>query len=666
MNIKISHNMLQEFLDTDATPAQIQEYVSLSGPNIETVEKIGNDFVYDIEVTSNRVDAASVFGFAQECAAILPRYDKIALLKKNLFEHRTLPTFDAASSLPLDIKITGDNLASRVMAIVFSDIVIGQSAAHVKSRLEACGERSINNVVDISNYVRIMLGHPIHLFDYDKIKGHAMTIRLSKKGENIILLDKSDFTLPGDDIVIEDGEGYIIDLAGIMGAANSEIDEDSKRVVLFVPTFTGHYIRQTSMKIGQRTNAVAYFEKNVDPERALPTLAASATLLASECKGAAASPVIDLYSAKRKAQTVEASVAYINKVMAVRLTSDEIKNLIQPLGFECANTSEDVLKFTVPSYRAEDVTSQADILEEVARIYGYHHIPNAVQVGEAIFQPVAQQSLFSNLSIIRQYLRAQGFNEQYNYSMVSDSLLTNFELNPQDHLHLANPLSDDNEYMRTLLVPSLVKNISDNKGAQQEFNFFECARIYKKKLPAMNLPQDMPVYEEERIGFATTQNYSFLKGILENIFSLLKIDQAIFEPEEVLTTITIGDSTVGYIGPTKRSILSEHMNIDVSVITAELYLQKLLEHVRSFTKYVDRAKFARIKLDLTYTSCKEKLFGNLKSQAQKASKHLLSLSVLSAYRDKVTVRMEFGYPDHNMTEKEALIEFEKIKKIFED
>ncbi len=274
MNIKITYNWLLEYLDTDTDAYELQKYLSLCGPSVETVEKKGDDYVLDIEVTTNRVDMASVFGVAQEAQAILPQFGKKAKLKFNPIRQYIFSKINSPKDLKstLDIKIQDEDIASRITAIVLSDIKIGPSPDHIKSRLEACDIRSINNVVDISNYLMLSLGQPTHTFDYDLIKSHKMIIRKAKKGEKVVTLDNKQITLPGGDIVIEDGGGQLDGLAGIMGGLDTEIKSDTKNVILFIETYNKRLIRRTSMTTGQRTAAATYFEKGLDEERVEPTL----------------------------------------------------------------------------------------------------------------------------------------------------------------------------------------------------------------------------------------------------------------------------------------------------------------------------------------------------------------------------------------------------------
>lgn len=664
MNIKFTHTMLRTFLDTDATPDEIREYVSLGGPNVETVEKIDGEYVYDIEVTSNRIDAASAFGFALECAAILPRYNRKAILIENPLTQWNLSYIKKpADNTPIHIAIQQDDVAQRIMALVLSNISVSSKSTPIGTQIEYCGERSVNNIVDISNYIRIMLGHPVHIFDYDKIANHTMTIRLSKKGETIETLDGKTFSLPGDDIVIEDGEGKLIDLAGIMGAKNTEVSEETKNIVLFVPTFTGTYIRKTSMNTAQRTNAVAYFEKNVDPNRASSVLVYGTTLF-KDLGAIEQSEVIDIYTKPVEDKKVSASLKYINTLISTQFSGKEVAELISQLGFANTKSEGDTLEFSVPSYRALDIADQADIAEEVARIYGYHNIKGRVEVGTAVRnQEEGVSKVMSQIQTqekIQMYLSSLGFNEQYNYSMISKKMVEDSKLQINDHLHLANTISEEIEYMRTSLAPSLIKNVSENLERMQECSFFEIARVYVKR------DGDLPV-EKPMLAIATTKNYFYLKGVVEHILELLRVPDVDFTPSYQRPFLTRGvqagilskNAIIGYIGSISASVQhSFGLPNDLNIV--ELDIEMLLTHRKKQQPYKTPHSFARIKRDITYTSSRQAVFSDIQSAAYKASDNLLSLYVTSIYENKITLRFEFGFADKNMTEEEAQIELNKI------
>ena len=334
MNIKITHNWLLEYLDTDATPSEIQKYLSLCGPSVEKVEKFNDDYVYDIEVTSNRVDMASVFGIAQEALAILPQFGKKAILKLNpLVKYKfNLLKKSSDRNKNLEIKIKTNNLCSRFTAIILANVKISDSPDFITKRLQLCGIKTINNVVDISNYLMLALGQPVHIFDYDLIGKTSMIMRASNKGEKIQTLAGKQIVLPGGDIIIEDGNRRLIDLCGIMGGFNSAVNNNTNKIILFIQTYNPQKIRRTSMITGQRTVAATYFEKGLDEERVEPTTVYGVELLKKYAEARISSQLYDIYPDPYKSKSLTFSIVDIQRMIGVQITKDTIIKILSNRG----------------------------------------------------------------------------------------------------------------------------------------------------------------------------------------------------------------------------------------------------------------------------------------------------------------------------------------------
>ncbi|MBI2641294.1 hypothetical protein HYW87_01710, partial [Candidatus Roizmanbacteria bacterium] len=328
MNIQITHSWLKEYLDTDATPPEIQKYLSLSGPTVEGVEKIEDDYVYNFEVTSNRIDMASVIGIAREASAILPRFGRKAKLLKREF---VLPKL-SKNSLTLKIE-DKQRLSNRILAIIIDGVKVGPSPRFIRQRLEQAGIRSLNNLVDITNYVMLEIGHPTHIFDYDRIKTGKFIFRRGRKGERLITLDKKSYTLLGGEVVIDDGTGRIVDLPSIMGTENSVVTNSTKRIIFFIDNLNPQLIRQASMTHGIRTLAASYNEKSPDPELSLTALLRGVELLKENASPKSMSKIIDIYSNPVKPKEIIVSVQFINSRIGVELKKKEITEILKKLGF---------------------------------------------------------------------------------------------------------------------------------------------------------------------------------------------------------------------------------------------------------------------------------------------------------------------------------------------
>ncbi|MFA6532652.1 MAG: phenylalanine--tRNA ligase subunit beta [Patescibacteria group bacterium] len=634
MNIKITYNWLLEYLDTDATPYEIQKYLSLCGPSIESVEKVGDDFVFDIEITSNRIDTASVIGIAQEAQAILPMFGKKAELKLNPLVNLKLNQIKPGSGLDLKVEIKNSDLVSRFTAIIFDNVIIGESPDYIKERLKLAGVKVINNVVDISNYLMLTLGQPIHMFDYDKIGKDksrlvpTMIVRESRKGEKLTTLDELEITLPGEDIVIEDGSGKLIDLCGIMGGLNSAITPATKKVLLFVQTYNKTKIRKTTMSTGQRTIAATFFEKGLDEKRVEATTVAASQLIEKYCKGKIVSKITDIYPSPVKLKEIDVEYKQFDKLIGVKIDKKIINDILANLGFIVGvdpSVDPNKLQITVPSWRLNDINIPEDLIEEVARVYGYHNIPSVLQPNIYIEQPKEMEDIFVFQNRIKTFLKHLGLNEVINYSMVSKDQIIEFGLDSKKHLRLSNTLSKDIEYLRTDLMPSLFKNIKDNIGKKDVLKLFEIAKVYLPK------KDDLPD-EIYKVGIVTNTDYFDLKGIIEALYRELNIDE-----------------------------LSISKIIEKSgVFMTEINFKSLIDNSKLVPTYKPIHPYSIIKLDKTFEIQPLTTYAVLRQKAFK-SKLLQKIEAISVYENKLTLRFYYSSSEKNITEEEAKEELNKVK-----
>lgn len=634
MNIKITYNWLLEYLETEANPDEIQKYLSLSGPSIETISKIGNDYIFDIEITSNRIDTASVLGIAQESLAILPQFGKKAKLKINPLNYYRFDSIRALYDrtrhvLPLYVKLEDKSICSRFDAIILDNIQIKPSPDFISKRLTVCGIKSINNVIDISNYLMIALGQPVHIFDYDQVKKSTMIMRNSRKGEKIITLDEKEIVLPGEDIVIEDGQGRLIDLCGIMGGLNSSVTDKTKRVILFVQTYNKEIIRKTVMTTRVRTVAATYFEKGLDEERVEPTLVYGVELLKKYADGKIASKITDIYPRPYQQKKINIKYNLFDKLIGVKLKRELIDQILTNLGFKLVKIAHDrgqSCTVIVPSYRKYDINILEDLVEEVARIHGYHKLPNRLSPPANVQQPEEFEKLFTVMSKIKYFLKHLGLTETINYSMISEEMLEDFDQKINDHLKISNTISNEIEYMRISLIPSLIKNIKDNTGKKDLLKFFEIAKVYLAQ------KNDLPK-EIYKLGIAVNTNYFDLKGIVEALLKELNIKKE-----------------------TQEKIIKKNKAFFI-----EIDLNWLIENWRPMPVYQPVNPFAVVKLDKTFTLSKNMTYEVIQRLAYR-SKLLKKIENLDLFQNKLTIRFYFNSPKQNITEDEAKQELKELEK----
>ena len=657
MNIKITYNWLLEHLETNADPYEIQKYLSLCGPSVEKIDKAGDDYVLDIEITSNRVDCASVMGIARECQAILPQFGKKAIIKP--VHLPMLNSFNEQNTLPLSIE-DPENLINRALGIVLDSLMIGSSPEYIQKRLESCDIRSLNNLIDVTNYIMLEIGHPVHVFDYDRIKTGKLIFRKARKGEKIITLDKKEYVLDEHDVIIDDGTGRIIDLPGIMGTENSVVTERTQRVLLFIENNHAKNIRRTSMKYGIRTEAATINEKHPDSALAETAFIQGIVMLKNLAKGKEASSVIDLNHHKTELKTISVDNRHIASLMGIDIKPEESASILERLEFKVVQKG-DALSITVPSFRSKDIAIEEDIIEEVARIYGYHNLPSYIQITGFIEQPPDIAKSQTTELKTKYFLKHQGFNDVFNYSMISAHDIRNFKLKIEDHLKIANPISNEIEYMRTSLIPSLLENIVTNQGRRDQFHFFEIASVYLGRVG--ELPEEKRV-----LGIKTTDGFYSLKGYVESLMLEFHINPSYAPSQDipyllpnVQTIINIEGVKIGALGRISPEII-QNFGIEHDVYICEIDFELFVKHAQTTPTYSAIQPFATIKLDLTFKKVPPETYSSLIEKVRKASNKLIDIEYITSYQDNITIRCYFNDHSRNLTEEEAKQELENIKK----
>ena len=551
MDIKILDSHLRKFLKTDAKPMDLARMMSLTSVSIERIHEVGSDFVYDIEITTNRIDLASAVGIAREASAILPTFGVPAE-----FLPPTLRKPKESNTLPLIIE-NNDSLIYRTLGVVM-EVTIGESSDEIKKALEGEDVRSLNNIIDVTNYVMKTIGHPTHVMDYDRIGTGKIVITGAKKGDQITTLDGKTYTLDDGDLIATDGKERIIDLIAIMGLENSVVTEDTKRIVFFLDNANPHRIRRTSMKQGIRTDAAQINEKNLDPELAYDALLYGIELFEKECGGKVVSQIIDIYPHKPALPEVSVTYEKISDVIGIEVDMKQAAKVLERLGFAVQLLKEH-MKVQVPSFRAADVTIPEDIIEEIARTYGYHNIPSALPPLTTVQTTKQETSMFFWEKRLKDMMKYWGFTETYTYSLVDKHLVEDSE----SALRLSNPLQEDAAYLRTALTPSLLEVLENNKK-HDSVKVFEVANVYLKR------EGELP---DERLHFAGIikgKNVSFfeVKGLLQQIVTELRIKHLQLDQEENSIKLLIDKKTVGHIHVHSKNIISWELDMADFLSTA--------------------------------------------------------------------------------------------------
>jgi phenylalanyl-tRNA synthetase beta chain len=648
MNILIPDSWLREFLKTKATPAQIKEYLSLCGPSVERLKKVGDDFIYDVEITTNRPDAMSVVGVAREAAAILPRFGIPAKLIDDPYAVAT-KLFVAAHKKEgvkkLGIK-TDVRLNPRWTSIVLTGVRVAPSPLWLKQKLEATGVRSINNVIDITNYLMRAYGQPAHAFDYDEIKESngvpTMILRKSTEREKIVTLDGKTHRLTGGDIIIEDGAGRIIDLCGIMGAENSAIKPATTTVVLFTQTYNPVNIRKTSMAIATHSEASSLFEKGLDSELTLPALIRGIELMEKLAGAKVASKLYDFYPKPYTASVVSVTKEKTAAYIGTNLTDSEIKKMLVPLGFTLSISKKDIT-VTVPSYRS-DITIDVDVIEEIARMYGYHNIPTKLPEGEPPVVIPDPQLTWEHE--IKMRLRDWGFTELYTYSMISEKLMGLFSLDTKKAYKIANPLSEEWVYMRPTLWPSVLTSIEQNLHHRDEVKLFELSIDYYWR--EKELPYEKPIL----IVAWTGHKFREAKGLAEAMFALFGISYPtnVDKPKTLnwYNEVRLQLGRYGSVGEVNDRLLTA-LNIHQPVTILDLEIDELVRHANPARKYIPFSKYPPIVEDLSFVVPEGFQVGPLIDLLSRVHKLIESITFLDAYENKRTFRVTYSDPTKTLT-----------------
>jgi len=575
MNITLTHSWLKEFLHTDATPPKIAECLSLCGPSVEKLIKISDDYLYEVEVTTNRVDCMSVLGIAREASAILPQFGFSARLHHDIYQ--PAGSEPAGKSFPL--KVTVDpKLCFRFTAVVIKNVTVKTSPKNIQNRLESSGIRSLNNVIDISNYLMLSYGQPVHVFDLDKIKS-KMILRSSKPKETITTLDEKTHILPGNDIVIADGRGRLIDLCGIMGGLNSSVAPETKNVLLFVQTYNPVNIRQTSMTLANRTEAAVIFEKSPDPELVMPVLLQGIAMFKKLTCGEQGSKIIDLYPKPYLPKTVIAPLQLIKDRLGINISQKEVVKILKSLGF---------INNIVPSWRAQDINIPEDIVEEIARIYGYHRLPSQI-MATAIPTNYPEEN-FHLEHQIKLTLSGLGLSEIYTNSLVPESLAQQSGFKLSEHLKIKNALSQDWLYLRRSLIPSHT----------QSFPAFEIANTYHPRLG--KLPE-----ERLQLIISGVSDFLKLKGIIDVLSAKLHYP------------------------------LSPDYNSNAAVID----LSTVLKNARSYPHYQPVSSHPAMLEDLTFTLPEKTYLGPIINTIKSTHRLIKSVQLSTTYQQNYTFTITY-------------------------
>ncbi len=637
------------------------------GPGTDIKEILGiNGHVIEFEITPNRPDCLSMLGMSRETAATFGLELKYPEITIN-HEHGDIGEFAA-------VEVLNTDLCRRYAARVAIDIVIQPSPEWMQRRLMEAGVRPISNIVDITNYVMLEMGQPLHAFDLDMLAGKKIIVKQAEENTVFKTLDEVERKLDSNMLMICDGEKPVA-IAGVMGGENSEVTGDTKSILLESANFYADNVRATSKKLGLRTEASARFEKGVDPNIALNAVNRACQLIEELGAGKIVKGVIDIYPNPLEKKSLKVRTRRINDFLGTKLSPEEIADILRKLEIEVTQEEQDLL-LAIPTFR-QDITEEIDIVEEVARIYGYNRIDVTIPKGNS-------QGAKTNGQIIEDYakkfLNAAGVTEISTYSFVSPKGFDMIGLPEESFMRrtvkLINPLGEENSIMRTTLMPNMLEVLSRNNNRNVEsVKAFEIGRVFlPHSIPVDRLPIEKPVLTLGMYGKEV--DFFTLKGTIESVFKNLGISNIEFIPEKNHPTFHPGrcanllweNHILGVFGEIHPDV-AEKFDLEVRTYLGEIDFNIVLQLTRLDRIYKALPKYPAITRDIALVVKDEVYVKEIEDVIKENGGKLLEkVQLFDVYKGKqikegyksVAYALTYRGEDRTLTDEDVVKVHEKI------
>ena len=663
----ISYKWLKELTGTSLTPLELRERLTMVGLAIDAVEEANGDSVLDVEVPSNRPDCLSHLGIARE----------VAVIEKSNVESpgsKVIKTAGKAEDFAA-VEILDTDLCPRYAARIIRGVKIGASPDWLAQRLNDIGQRPINNVADITNYVLHEMGQPLHAFDLAKLADHKIVVRRSGPGEKLKTLDGVDRVLDQDMLVIADAKKPVA-LAGVMGGLDSEISETTTDVLIESAYFNPDSVRRTARKLGMDTEASRRFERGADCENVLNAQARCVELICEIAGGVASQDAIDVYLKPLEPRAIELRPARVEALTSLKVDESEMKRILQALGF-----AEKDFVYVVPSWRI-DVSIEEDLVEEIARHTGYDKIaselPPANLSGE--YQPAEQQR-----RALRSVLTGLGFDEAINFSFIESTHDSEFDFIPSFSsaggatlVTLNNPINEEASRMRPTLLPGLLQSVRNNLNhGTRDVGLFEIGRVFANhdsvQLPdereALGLIATGYLQEEGRAQGSSEWSFYEFKGALEAGVDALKLGPLSFAAGKVThlregqsAVVSLEDGTaIGSIGRLAEPIAASY-KFRQPVYVAELDLTTLLESRPRIVQYKPLPRYPSVARDITLLVSRDVTFSQLRRAIESRQiEDYDGVKLVGTYEGKnipeaqrsVTLRIDFRSDERTLRDEEV-------------
>lgn len=670
-------------IDDESLPSEQREGILVLDPSAPLGEDIVkylnlDDCILKLDLTPNRGDCLSVINIAREIGAILGKKVKLpeisfAEIDKNVHDF-------------VQIKIDAPDLCYRYAARIVEGVTIKPSPLWLQHRLRCSGIRPINNVVDITNYILLEYGQPLHAFDYNFLEQGQIIVRQAKPGEKIVTLDGQERELTEEMLLITDPTKAVA-VAGVMGGENSEVKETTTTVLIESAYFNPKSIRRTSTGLGLRSESSLRFEKGINIETVVEACNRAAQLMADLAGGRILKGVADNYPTPIKRTVIHLQLDKINKVLGTALTDKEIKGILTRLDFLILQEDGEKITVEVPPYRP-DITIPEDLIEEVARLYGYENIPVTLPEGvTSQGQKTAEQKLRDK---ILEVLSFRGLYEVINFSFINknhfDKLLLPEDDSRRNAIPLLNPLSEEQGYMRTSILPGLLVNLQKNINKRNEnIGIFELGKIYLPQSQGQDITR-----EKMTLGIAVSGvlvsdwqekgrkvDFYYLKGILEDLFDKLNIinvdfvpckDNPSYHPGRT-AKVYVNNEQIGILGQVHPLVL-ENYDLPKEVYIAEIDVDVLFKIGQGKVEFKQLPKFPSVSRDLAIVVKDQVLAKDLIEKIKELGGELLvELQIFDVYKGgqipsdskSIAFSLTFQAMDRTLTDKEINEIFDRIQ-----
>lgn len=662
--MKISVNWLQDFIRLDESPARIAADLAMLGLPVDTVEPVGSDAVLDVDVTANRADCLSHLGIARELAAAYrePLHPPAA-------DSAGLP---GSPLVPVSITIEDPALCFRYCGLVIRGVRIAPSPAWLAERLQAVGQRPINNIVDITNYVLQELGHPLHAFDFRKLKGSEIRVRQARAGETIRTLDGKLRELAPPMLVIADRQDPVA-IAGVMGGFDSEVDDGTRDILLESAWFLPGSIRQTARAVGLGTEASYRYERGADPAILPYALLRATRLILALAGGEAATPPIDVFPTVPSPAEIHLRRDQTRRLIGASVADTFVEEILSWLQFTIAGRTTEGWQVQAPLFRS-DVSLEVDLIEEIARFHGYNRLPATLPLVAG--HPV-QRQFVAQREQSRQYFKENGCQEILTLSFTDRKKDALFQWNPcGDLVQLANPLVEEEPFMRRSLLAGMANALKFNENNyNQDFRLFELA--------AAHFREGGDCREEWRLavgitghflpanwaGPGTLFQFFHLKGLLEGLFQALDVENWEVVPETGLpflqpgagAMVQVNGVAAGVFGQLNE-LVAQDFKFRQKVFLGEIRLAGLSPRGRKPFTFTPLPRYPFVDRDVSFAVDNTKSFSTIKKTIDDLKiPELHQVRLIDLYRCKdiaaglaaMTIRLVFLHPQRTLTDVEA-------------